>query len=171
MAVIKSKTMLILFKKATAKTSTIALVLSVLLIGYLTIKMNHKEQNEYIDQEISTLFSTIGIETSVDMKGLLFIEDKVSSMYSSGRISRKTLTEDIYLPLLLFIGEVYKAENGGHWVFHKFEKSLPVGYSCSSSGIASDFLAVYMSVIHEFAPESGYIHLKFAYDELASECG
>ena len=91
-------------------------------------------------------------------------------MLAKGELDREAVRTYLYLPIIIFIGEVYRKKYGGSIVNGEKGRLNPSFFKCVNGEEINNHLAVYM----KFQSSSVFLNevgmLSIVYEELVSNC-
>ncbi|SER38746.1 hypothetical protein [Neolewinella agarilytica] len=128
------------------------------------------ENSEKIKRELVKLEKKLGVEFTLEESEIALVDKLLVDKLSNSSITRKEVQEELYLPIIIFISEVYRENYGGELVSSEKNRLNPSCFRCSNGKDALWFLAVYMDFQASlaFLGEKGYV--EFIYSELKTEC-
>ena len=155
------------------------LILFLFLSSLLFACSSKAEYNsKYVDDikaNMTLLKSFLGklgsdIEFQYNEDELKKISELLSERLADESILPQSLSESIYLPLCIYIGEVYRKKHGGEWLSIDDKTLNPSGFICGNEYVATDFLAYYMQEVRENVYETPNVELMHIFYNLESDC-
>lgn len=126
--------------------------------------------SEEIDSQIKIIEEELDYKIVFNESEIELVDSILVEKLRDGSISQEIINDKLFLPIITFIGEVYKRNYGGELINSGKDDFSPSSFRCRNGNLTSDYLALYMQYQNDLRFLTHHGFLVLVYRELVIGC-